>query len=48
VWRHAEIDDILLLAAIAEFDRVVALMAVDYKQPIPSDSRRLCMRVEVL
>jgi hypothetical protein len=32
VRRHTESDNLVLLTVLLEFERVVALMAVDYKQ----------------
>jgi hypothetical protein len=34
VRRHTESDNLILLTVLLEFERVVALMAVDYKQLI--------------
>jgi hypothetical protein len=46
--RHAESDNLVLLAVLLEFERVVALVAIDNKQTILSNSRPLCMPIEVL
>ena len=45
VWRHAESDNLIILAVMLEFDRVVALMAVENEQAILSSSTTLCMRI---
>jgi hypothetical protein len=46
--RHAECDDVVLLAIELEFGRVVALVAVEDQQPIFAFRTRCCMEVEVL
>lgn len=46
--QHTEGNNLLLLAQILELDRVVALVAVDYEQPVYPYSARLCMPVKVL
>ena len=48
VRRHAEKNNILLLAKILEIDGAVALMAVDNEQSIPTYSMPLCMGIKVL
>jgi hypothetical protein len=48
VGRHAESNDIVLLTVLLEFERVVALIAVKYKQSVRANSASLCMRVKVL
>jgi len=46
--RHAERDDVILLAIELEFGRVVALVAVEDQQPIFAFRTRCRMEVEVL
>ena len=46
--RHAESDNLVLLAVLLELKRVVALVAVDNKQTIVSYSPLLCVSVKVL
>ena len=46
--RHVEKNNILLLVKILEIDGVVALMAVDNKQSIPTYSMPLCIGIKVL
>ena len=46
--RHAERDDVVLLAIELEFGRVVALVAVEDQQPVFAFCTRRCMAVEVL
>jgi len=46
--RHAERDDVVLLAMELEFGRVVALVAVEDQQPVFTFRTRYCMEVEVL
>ena len=46
--RHAERDNIVLLAVELEFGRVVALVAVEDQHPIFAFRTRCCMEVEVL
>ena len=48
VWRHAERDDVVLLAMKLEFGRVVALVAVEDQQPVFALCPRCCVEVEVL
>jgi hypothetical protein len=48
VRRHAESDDIVLLTVLLEFERVVALVAVKYKQSVRANSALLCMLIKVL
>ena len=43
---HIESDYLLLFAKILEIHKVVALVAINNKQPI--DPNRLCMHVEVV
>ena len=46
--RHAESNNLVLLAVLLELERVVALVAVDNEQSILSNTSPLCMLVEVL
>ena len=46
--RHAECNNVVLLAIELEFGRVVALVAVEDQQPIFAFRARYCMEVEVL
>ena len=46
--RHAESDNLVLLAVLLEFKRVVALVAINNKQTIASYSPPLCVRIKVL
>lgn len=46
--RHAEHDDVVLLAIELEFGRVVALVAVEDSQSVFAFRTRCCMEVEVL
>jgi hypothetical protein len=48
VGGHAEGNNLVLLAVLLEFERVVALMAVEYKQLVYTNSAPLCMLVKVL
>jgi len=48
MWRHAERDDVVLLAMELEFGRVVALVAVEDQQPVFAFRTRCCIEVEVL
>ena len=48
MWRHAESNNIVLLADFLEFKRVVALMAVNYKQAIGAYYTILYMGVKML
>jgi hypothetical protein len=48
VRRHAKSDGVVLIAVLLEFKRVVALMAVDYKQAMCANSTPFCMLVKVL
>jgi hypothetical protein len=47
VRRHAESNNLVLLTVLLEFERVVALVAVDKEQLILPNSASLCMRVKV-
>ena len=46
--RHAERVDIVLPAEVLKFKRVVALMAIEDKQPTRPNHLALCMLDEVL
>jgi hypothetical protein len=48
VRRHAESNDLVLLAVLLESKRVVSVVAVDNEQMILSNTSPLCMLVEVL
>src|SRR3954463_7874978 len=45
---HLESDNLCLLTVLLEFDRVVALMTVNYQHPIHALGASLCMLVKVL
>lgn len=46
--RHADSDNLVLLAVLLEFERVVALMAVDNEHSISAYNPPLCMLIKVL
>jgi hypothetical protein len=48
VRRHAEGDDLVILAVLLEFERVVALMAVGNEQTYCTYSTLFCMLIIVL
>ena len=48
VRRHTEGDNLALLTEILEFERLMALVAVDNQQPIASYSSSLCVLNKVL
>jgi hypothetical protein len=48
VRRHADSNHLVLLAVLLECERVVALMAVNYKQSVAANHPLLCMLVKVL
>jgi hypothetical protein len=48
MWWHTEGVDFILLADLLEFERVIALMAVDNQQLPRAYSTILCMRNKVL
>jgi hypothetical protein len=48
VGRHAEGDNLTFLVVLLEIERVVALIAVDYKQAVYANSAPLCMLIKVL
>lgn len=45
---HAEVEDLVFQAVVFKFLVKVALVAVEYKQPVCPHLTRLCMRVKVL
>jgi hypothetical protein len=47
MWRHIESIDIILLTDYLEFERVVALMAVNNQQPTRAYCPPLCMLIKV-
>jgi hypothetical protein len=48
VRRHADSNNLVLLAVLLECKRVVALMTVNYKQSVAANHPLLCMLVKVL
>jgi hypothetical protein len=48
VRRHIESNNLILLAVLLEIKRVIALMAVDNKQPVSAYNPPLCMLIKVL
>ena len=46
--RHADSNNLVLLAVLLEFERVVALMAVNYEQSVATNYPLLCMLIKVL
>jgi hypothetical protein len=48
VTRHAESSNLVLLAVLLEFERVVAIVAVNNEQPVPANIAPLCMLIKVL
>jgi hypothetical protein len=48
VRRHAESSNLVLLAVLLEFERVVAIVAVNNEQPVPANIAPLCMLIKVL
>jgi hypothetical protein len=48
VGRHAKGNNLILLVVLLEFKRVVALIAVKYKQLVYTKSALLCMLIKVL
>jgi hypothetical protein len=48
VGGHAEGDNLAFIAVLLEIERVVALMAVDYKLAVYANSAPLCMLIKVL
>jgi hypothetical protein len=48
VRRHADSDDLVILAVLLEIKRVVALMAVDNEQSVATNHPSLFMPIKVL
>jgi hypothetical protein len=48
VRGHIEGNNLILLAVLLEFKRVIALIAIKYKQLVYTNSAPLCMLVKVL
>jgi hypothetical protein len=48
VRRHADSDNLVILAVLLEFERVVALMAVNNEEPMSAYNPPLCMLIKVL
>jgi hypothetical protein len=48
VRRHVESDNLVILAVLLEFERFVALMAVNNKQLMRANNSSLCMLIKVL
>jgi hypothetical protein len=48
VRRHADSNNLVLLAVLLECERVVALIAVNNKEPISAYNSSLCMLIKVL
>ncbi len=48
VERHAESDDLLFCIQILEIERLVALVAVNYEEPMCSHCAHFCVLIEVL
>jgi hypothetical protein len=48
VRRHADSDNLVLLAVLLECERVMALMAVDNKEPMSAYNPPLCVLIKVL
>jgi hypothetical protein len=48
VRRYIESNNLVLLAVLLEFKRVIALVAINNKQTIASYSPPLCVRIKVL
>lgn len=46
--RHADSDNLVLLAVFLEGERVMALMAVDCEQSVAANYPLLCMLIKVL
>jgi hypothetical protein len=47
VRRHAESDNLVVLAVLLEIERVVAFMAVDNEQLMSAYNPSLCMLIKV-
>jgi hypothetical protein len=48
VRRHADSDNVVILAVLLEIERVVALMSVNNKQSVGANYPSLCMLIKVL
>jgi hypothetical protein len=48
VRRHADSNNLILLAVLLECERVVALMAVNCEQSVGTNYSLLCMLIKVL
>jgi hypothetical protein len=48
VRRHADSNNLVLLAILLEFKRVVALIAVNCEQLVAANYSLLCMLIKVL
>jgi hypothetical protein len=48
VRRHAESNNVILLVVLLEFERGVAVIAINYKQLVRANSALLCMLIKVL
>jgi hypothetical protein len=48
VRRHAERDNLVILAVLLKIERVVALVAVNNKQACCANSTLLCVPIKVL
>jgi hypothetical protein len=48
VGRHAESDNLVLLTVLLEIKQVIALIAVNNKQPMSAYNSLFCMLIKVL
>jgi hypothetical protein len=48
VQRHADSNNLILLAILLEFEQVVALIAINCKQLVAANYSLLCMLIKVL
>jgi hypothetical protein len=48
VRRHIESNNLIILAVLLEFERFVALIAVNNKQPMRANNSSLYMLIKVL
>jgi hypothetical protein len=48
VRRHAESNNLIILAVLLEFKQVIALIAINNKQPMCANNPPLCMLIKVL
>ena len=46
--RHADSNNVVILAVFLEIQRVMALMSVDNEQSVDANYPLLCMRIKVL